>query len=144
MKAFMIILLLLLLAATMILPGCCPAQETEIQYRDRVITVAPPVIHDTLKTFVQDTVITGQKIREITDSLTGQIRTDTVIKFKYYPRQQYADIEVKPDPVKIYLHDTVTVNKTVLYKEKYGFLKLLGAGLIGMLLGLFIGFLIKR
>ena len=144
MKAFMIILLLLLLAATMVLPGCCPAQETEIQYRDRVITVVPPVIHDTLKTFVQDTVITGQKIREITDSLTGQIRTDTVIKFKYYPRQQYADIEVKPDPVKIYLHDTVTVNKTILYKEKYGFLKLLGAGFAGLIIGFFTGVIFRK
>ncbi len=140
----MIILILLLLAATMVLPGCCPAQETEIQYRDRVISVIPPVVHDTLKTFVQDTVITGQKIREITDSLTGQIRTDTVIKFKYYPRQQYADIEVKPDPVKIYLHDTVTINKTVLYQEKYGLLKLLGAGISGLIIGFFISFFIKR
>jgi hypothetical protein len=110
MKTFLIILLFILLAATMIIPGCCPAQETEIKYRDRIISVVPPVIHDTLKTFVQDTIITGQKIREITDSLTGKIRTDTVIRFKYYPRQQCADIEVKPDPVKIYLHDTVTIN----------------------------------
>ena len=137
-------MLIIILAATMILSGCCPAQETEIQYRDRVISVVPPIIHDTLITFIQDTVITGQKIREITDSLTGQIRTDTVIKFKYYPRQQYADIEVKPDPVKIYLHDTVTVNKTVLYKEKYGFLKLLGAGFAGLIIGLFTGVIFRK
>ncbi len=143
MKAFMIILILLLLAATMILPGCCPAQETEIQYRDRVISVIPPVVHDTLKTFIQDTVITGQKIREITDSLTGQIRPDTVIKFKYYPRQQYADIEVKPDPVKIYLHDTVTINHypkpaKETFSSFMGKLGLFAAGLgIGFLISLF-------
>lgn len=140
----MLLLILLLLAATMMLPGCCPATTTEVVYKDRVITVVPPIIHDTMKTVVQDTVITGQKVREITDSLTGQVHRDTVIRFKYYPRQQYADIEVKPEPVKVYLHDTVTVNKTVLYKEKYGILKLLGAALSGLIIGFFVGAIVRK
>ena len=135
-----ILWLLLTVGLMLLFSNCCSQPIQEVIYKDRVITVVPPVIHDTLHTFIQDTIITGQKIREITDSLTGQTRKDTVIKFKYYPRQQYADIEVKPDPMKIYLHDTITVNKTVLYHEKYGILKLLGAGFAGIIIGLVIGF----
>ena len=108
--AWVQIWLVYLILFLLLFSACCPSPVTEVVYKDRVISVTPPVIHDTLKTIVRDTVITGEKIKQITDSVSGLIRLDTVIRFKYYPRQQYADIEVKPDPVKIYLHDTVLVN----------------------------------
>lgn len=90
--------LLILVLGMVFFAGCTPA----VRYIDRVtvdtIRVVPPVIKDSIKVVEYDTVIVAQRI----------VEKDTVIDVKYYPKEKFITVKVKPDTVEVLRVDTVT------------------------------------
>lgn len=86
---------------TMLFVGCCPVKQTTI-VRDTVITVIPPVIHDTVNAVVTDTVVTAIKVNI----------HDTTAIIKYYPKLKYIDYFIKPDTIKLMHRDTIQITQT--------------------------------
>lgn len=93
-----VITLLLVVIITIIVimfSGC--SVKPEIIYRDRIINVSPPIIHDTVTAVELDTVVIGHNI----------IKNDTVAVIKYFPKWKYFDYTIKPDTIKLLVRDTI-------------------------------------
>lgn len=70
-------------------------QKTIVQ--DRIVNAASPEIDETLSAVKHDTVVVAHKI----------VKHDTVVTVKYFPKTNTIYVHIKPDSVKIIVHDTI-------------------------------------
>lgn len=94
-----------------LLIGCSSSQvmqTRETTVRDTTITVASPVIRDTLSSTTRpDSIIEATRI----------VEHDTTIVVRYIPKEKRFFVYVKPDSVRVVLHDTVEVVHNEIVKE---------------------------
>ena len=108
----------------------CSGPETVI--KDRIITVTPPAVHDTVRvTAPGDSVIIATKV----------VQHDTVAQIKYYPKLQYMDYKIQPDTIRLHYADTV--KQTIVKNAETPLLSKLGLILIGAVLAAAAMFVLK-
>lgn len=126
-----VIIIFLIVFTIFWLQGCSCKPDTII--KDRIITVTPPVIHDTVPAIVYDTVIVGTNIFE----------KDTISVIKYFPKWKYFDYKIKPDTVLITIQDTISQTKIIEKNIETPLLNKIGLICLGFIFG-FISFLLLK
>lgn len=141
MKKVILISLIILLIASCSTPAPVQILTKTITVKDTVYTVQPPTIKDSdFFQIATDDSLIYEKIEktEVSDK-------DTTIKLKVYPRLKKFDLTVKPEPVKLLIHDTTTITNEIKEKnEEMSITDKLTLAVIGACVMLLIVYLIKK
>lgn len=126
-----IIDIVIVIMVSIMLLGCCGEPQTII--KEKIVTITPDPIHDTVGTVDLDTVIVGIKV----------IEHDTVAVIKYFPKYKYIDYLVKPDTIKLLVKDTIKQTNIIKENIETPLLSKLGLVCLGLIIGI-VGFIFLR
>jgi hypothetical protein len=117
----------------LIFSGCSAAPRAVI--KDRIITITPAAIHDTITIAKTD----SAKMDSVMEAYKITEKGDTTIRIKVYPKKKQAVIEAKFPSQDIPVKDTIQVPKlaikTVEIEKPYPILSKIGWLTIGVIIG---------